>query len=284
MTTAVATSSESRSAAVPRPGVGCLDIERVAARSVVSRAYATSPLRLLTPRSHGQAAWVYTASYGGGLLGGDSLALTIQVGARARAFLSTQASTKVYRADRPATVEVTAHVADAAQLVVWPDPVVCFAGSTYRQTQMFDVDRAGALVLVDWMTSGRRASGERWQFARYDSRVTVRFDGRPILIDAVSLSDADGAVARRMGRFDVMAAATIVGRSLRHHVDAILTRTNDIPLERHADALVAAAPLSDAGCILRILGRSVQDVSRLLAEYLCFVPHMLGDDPGGRKW
>jgi urease accessory protein len=256
----------------------------VAARSVVSRAYATSPLRLLTPRSHGRAAWVYAASYGGGLLGGDALGLTIQVRAGARAFLSTQASTKVYRADRPATVELTAGVADAAQLVVWPDPVVCFAGSTYLQQQTFDVDGSGVLVLVDWMTSGRRASGERWAFARYDSHVTVRFDGRPILIDAVTLSAADGSLARRMGRYDVMCAATIVGRSLRNQVDAILTRTNDVPLERHANTLIAAAPLSDAGCIVRMLGRSVEDVRRVLAEYLCFVPDLLGDDPWSRKW
>jgi urease accessory protein len=269
---------------VVRPGIGRLDVECVAARSVVSRAFATSPLRLLTPRSHGRAAWVYTASYGGGLLGGDALALSIHVGTHARAFLSTQASTKVYRADRPASVEVVGTVAAAGQLIVWPDPVVCFAGSSYRQRQAFDIEGSAALVLVDWMTSGRRACGERWNFERYDSRVTVRFDGRPVLIDAVSLSAGEGDLAARMGRFDVMCAVTIVGHSLGPQVDGILSSTAGIPFERHANTLVAAAPLSGAGCIVRILGRSVQDVGRVLGDYLSFVTDLLGDDPWLRKW
>ena len=54
-----------------RPGTGFLDVARVERRSVVRRAFATSPLRLLTPKNHGSAAWVYASSYGGGLLGGD---------------------------------------------------------------------------------------------------------------------------------------------------------------------------------------------------------------------
>ena len=59
------------------PGTGLLDVVRVDRRSVVRRAYATSPLRLLTPKNHGSAAWVYASSYGGGLVGGDDLRLTV---------------------------------------------------------------------------------------------------------------------------------------------------------------------------------------------------------------
>ena len=81
------------------PGTGLLDVVRVARRSTVRRAYATSPLRFLTPGNHGRAAWVYAASYRGGLLGGDALRLTVRVGSDASAFVSTQASTKVYRSN-----------------------------------------------------------------------------------------------------------------------------------------------------------------------------------------
>src|SRR5688572_3469687 len=87
---------------VHAPGVGQIEVTRAAGRSRVTRAYATSPLRLLTPRNHGDAAWIYAASYGGGLLGGDRVQLSVQVANGARAFLSTQASTKIYRSDRPA--------------------------------------------------------------------------------------------------------------------------------------------------------------------------------------
>jgi UDP-N-acetylglucosamine acyltransferase len=56
-------------------------------RSRVSRAYATSPLRLLTPINHGTAAWLYMSSYGGGLVDGDRVSLEVTLG-RARTGLA----------------------------------------------------------------------------------------------------------------------------------------------------------------------------------------------------
>src|SRR5258705_12351701 len=77
------------------PGRARIGVIRSGSRSVVSRAYATSPLRLLTPANHGHAAWIYTSSFGGGLVDGDRIAMDIDVGRGAAAFISSQASTKI---------------------------------------------------------------------------------------------------------------------------------------------------------------------------------------------
>ena len=50
----------------------------------------------------GASAWAYAATYGGGLVGGDSVSMRVEVGAGASALVATQASTKVYRSDRGA--------------------------------------------------------------------------------------------------------------------------------------------------------------------------------------
>src|SRR5207248_157466 len=65
------------------PGAGRLVFERVGPRSVVRSAFAASPLRLLTPRNHGQAAWAYTSSLGGGLVDGDEIRIDVRIGDRA---------------------------------------------------------------------------------------------------------------------------------------------------------------------------------------------------------
>ena len=72
-------------------------------RTVVATAFAASPLRLLTPGNHGDAAWVFLASLGGGLLDGDRIDIDVDVGEGASALLGTQASTKVYRSAGSAT-------------------------------------------------------------------------------------------------------------------------------------------------------------------------------------
>ena len=113
------------------------------------------------------------ATYGGGLVDGDAMRLEISVGPGAMAMLSTQASTKVYRSAGGSSSELDARVAPGALLAVLPDPVVCFAASAYRQSQRLRLDRGAGLVLVDWLSSGRRATGDRWQSTEYTSRIAV---------------------------------------------------------------------------------------------------------------
>jgi len=72
-----------------------LAVARSRDRSVVTRARSVAPLRLLAPASPGPAAWVYQSSLGGGFVGRD--ALEVEVAAGARLFLTSQASSKVYR-------------------------------------------------------------------------------------------------------------------------------------------------------------------------------------------
>ena len=266
------------------PGTGILDIARVDRRSVVRRAFATSPLRWLTPRNHGHAAWVYASSYGGGLVGGDTLHLSITVGAGASAFVSSQASTKIYRSRDRSSARLEASVSAGGHLVLWPDPVVCYAGSLFRQTQCVDLASGAALVLVDTMTSGRRASGERWQFVEYVNRLTVRYDGRVVLLDATRLSGVEGDLAGRMGRFDVFASVAIAGTRFEDDVRAIAARVASRPVERRADLLMSFAPIADVGGVLRVLGRSIEQVNGAVRVYLSFLSHALGDDPWTRKW
>ncbi len=264
-------------------GTGGIQVVRSGTRSVVSRAFATSPLKLLTPRNHGSAAWIYTATYGGGLVGGDALALTIDVGEDAAALLSTQASTKVYRSAIGASARLDATIAERGLLVIAPDPVVGFRGSSYRQLQEIDLSASAGLVLVDWISCGRRASGERWAFDRYSSRTVVRCDGLRVFFDGLDLRAEDGDLRARMGRFDVVAVIVLAGARVSADVDALLDGCATLPVPIRADILLSSARL-EAGAVLRIAGTSIEGVTRAIRERLSFIPSLLGDDPWSRKW
>jgi urease accessory protein len=271
--------------ATPSPGHGSLVVTaRGDGRSVVNRAYATSPLRLLTPANHGRAAWVYTSSYGGGLVDGDRLEVDIEIGADAAAYVSTQASTKVYRSHRGTASDVRARVATGGLLVAMPDPVVCFAEARYSQTQRFDIESGANLILVDWLSSGRIASGERWQFEEYLSTLRVQAGGTLVVHDALALRASDGDLAMRLGRFDVLALAVVLGDELRPMAAAIVERVSRSAVTRRAELIASAAPVGDGGCLVRIAARSVEHVGHVLREHLAGVPALLGDDPWARKW
>jgi urease accessory protein len=256
---------------------------------VVERAFATSPLRLLTPRNDGHAAWVYTSSFGGGLVDGDRLSLDVDVGDHAAAFLSTQASTKVYRSPRGTSTRLHARLGRRALLVSMPDPVVCFAESRFDQEQTFDLAGEASLVAVDWVSSGRRESGERAAFARYRSCIVVRVDGRLVVYDAMALRREDGDLLSRFARFDVFAIAIVIGAAVIDPAGLLVAAINRQRVEQRPERLIVASALEDTGrgtigAVVRVAGRSVEDVAKTLRGSLSFVPSLLDDDPWMRKW
>ena len=116
---------------------------------MLTRAFAASPAKLIATKGHGTACGGYAATFGGGLVGGDEIRLRVDVTAGARALLTTQASTKVYRSPHGTSAELQGRVGLDGLLVVAPDPVVCFAGARYRQVQRFHVEEGGTLVVMD---------------------------------------------------------------------------------------------------------------------------------------
>ena len=264
-----------------RPGFGGQGV------TALTRASATSPLKLLNPRNAGASAWVYLATYGGGLVGGDALSVRVAVGAGAAALVATQASTKVYRSELGASQRLHACVDGDSLLVLLPDPVTCFAGSRYTQQQQVHMGAAANLVMVDWLTAGRVGSGERWQFDSYRSQTRVWRGDRLILHDGLVLTPRDGELASRMDRFNCFASAVLSGPALETTAARLTGSLGSASASRRPDLLLSAAPLGrcgDDGVVLRAAGLSVEQVAGALRQYLAVVPALLGDDPWACRW
>ncbi len=152
-----------------------LEVALVFNASALTGAYATEPMKLLTPRSRGPSVWTLTSCFGGGLVAGDETRLDLRIRKGARCFVGTQSATKIYR--NPASCpcgHVTSAVLEADSFLAFmPAPVQPFADSSYSQHQTFMLAPGAALVLVDWFTAGRTACGERWAFSHFSSRNEV---------------------------------------------------------------------------------------------------------------
>ena len=266
------------------PGVARLAFERagVAGRTAVSAAFATSPLRILMPRNHGHAAWLFTASLGGGLVDGDHLDVGVEVAPGATAFLGTQASTKVYRSPDGCSQRLRAKVAAGASLAWAPDPVVCFDGARYAQRTEVSLGPGASVLLFDGYSCGRSARGERWAFSRYASRTTITQGGVAALIDATLLDPLHGPIADRMGRFDVVLSLVALGPRFAAVRAAMLACGEASGFD--ASVIAAASPLGVDGCIVRVAAERFEGASRVLRSSFRALAEMLGDDPFARKW
>lgn len=272
---------------VRESGSAHLRVERVDGSSAVTSAFASSPMKLLTPRGRGESVWAFTSSFGGGLVAGDQTELDLEVGPGARCLVGTQASTKIYRNPTalPCGHRTSAELGEDSLLVFAPDPVQAFAHSVYNQRQEFHLAPSANLVLVDWFTAGRTARGERWEFTRFQSRNDVFVDGRRTFLDSLLLDPTDGPLtgAHRLGRFNCVALMLFIGPT----VEATATRSlEDIvsrSVGRNAPLILSASRVT-GGAVIRVAGESTETVGRELHQHLQPLAALLGDDPWARKW
>ncbi|KAL8767000.1 MAG: hypothetical protein Q9209_006354 [Squamulea sp. 1 TL-2023] len=130
---------------------------------------------------------LFLLTYGGGLVSGDQIYLSILLEPTTRLTIASQGSTKIFKPSLPQDGSCSAQpplltrqdirVEIAARAALWlgPDPCQPFALSRYAQTQIFEVDikGGGSLGLVDWVSEGRSARGERWEFEGWRGRNEV---------------------------------------------------------------------------------------------------------------
>ncbi|KAJ5102085.1 hypothetical protein NUU61_004307 [Penicillium alfredii] len=170
---------------------------------------------------------LYLLTYGGGLLPGDHIEVSITLDAKTRMVVTTpQGSTKIFKTDpnnsdnSPNVIKghrkqmpVNEHLSDMskqtldvrigrqAALCYLPDPSVPFQHSRYSQVQTFTVDATAkgdersSLCVLDWVTQGRTSRGEDWNFRFWRGRNEVwatdekTGKSRLLLRDSVILDD-----------------------------------------------------------------------------------------------
>ncbi len=258
-----------------------LTIARAHSRSVVTRARSVAPLRLLAPAGTGDAAWVYQSSLGGGFVGRDRVELAVEVAAEARLFLTSQASSKVYRGAASHS-RLDATVGDGGVLVAWPDPIACFAGAAFDQHQRFRLAGSAALIAVDAWTAGRIAHGECWAFARLALRTEVEIDGILALHDATLVMPAHGALDVRMAGARAFATIILAGARFAGAVAAIAHEVAAAPVTAQPRLAVSVWPW---GGVVRIAAAAPELLTRTIHQLIHpAVRDVLGADPFARKW
>jgi len=239
---------------IPRVGRdGCLHlrVERRGAVSVVARSRSTLPLQVLAPVAlDDPGAVVSILNPTGGLVGGDRLDVTIDVGPGAHACLTTPSATKVYRTTGAMAEQHVSIVVDAGAMCEWiPDHTIPFPGSRLRQTLDARLADDARLIVVDAFAAGRVARGETWRFDHLESALSLR-DARGWLFhDHFVLrggGDYDGLVVT--DRQPYFAAVVVVADGPAAEFAHAATRAGEA-----AGATVAAATLPRKGAVVRVL-------------------------------
>lgn len=149
------------------------------------------PLQVIRafPLSAG-GALVHMHNNSGGVLGGDQLALDVEVGPGARAQLTSTGATRLYRS-RPgvhaAAQTCTIRVHEGALLEYLPDPLIPFSGSRYQQHTRIVLENSAGLFWWETVAPGRMARGEQFGYEQLFLDLHISAQGRSIAIERLKL-------------------------------------------------------------------------------------------------
>ncbi|CCL98999.1 uncharacterized protein FIBRA_01007 [Fibroporia radiculosa] len=284
-------------------GVGRIALQRSGSEVSFSELSSTYPLKLLSPRIDQRGvAVVYVLTYGGGLVGGDAIELSVEIRENAALVVLSQGSTKVFKSrighmlstqvspDAVTSQTMNVLVQYKGALFLLPDPVTCFRSAKYNQVQIFRLEGAASVVILDWVTSGRRSLGEEWAFSRYYSMNEVWVNDECIAKDVTLLEEHASSVpplssrtlADALAPYSCYATLILYGPLAQSTIRHLSGEYAEISVFKHSTPPSFLWSLSHIregkGCVVRVAAKETEDVRSWLGLRLKPLERVIGND------
>ena len=279
-------------AAVGAPGKdGNLELrfEQTAGGTKLVHDYATVPFHVsgtLGYDPHPEAETVFLQSPTGGIAQGDRHDIDIAVGEDAIAHVSTQSSTKVQSMNCNYAGSVARlSVGEGGHLDYVPEPTIVHEDARLFQGLELELADGATAVLSDIVVPGRLARGERFDFERFLSQVTVSGPDGLLFEDATHLAPAesDPTAPGVLGEFTVYGTLFIIAPDA--DTEALADDIHEAVADGEARAGASELP-NGAGVGVRALGDRAETVQATLYEGWNLARNELldADAPSGRKY
>jgi urease accessory protein len=202
------------------------------------------------------------------LLGGDRLALVVDVGAGACVQITTTGATRVYRArdGAPATAQSNEiAVGENALLEYLPDTLIPFAGARFSQRTRIRLAAGAGLFWWEILAPGRQARGEIFEYESLELRTDLTAGGRLFATERVRLEPRNRSVLSlaRLGAYRTWATFYVcrvgldppIWLEMEQDLREMIERWN-----RRDEALWGISTLMAHGLMVRCVARCGRDV------------------------
>ncbi len=138
--------------------------------SFLSKQSFRAPIHLSKPHEDAGALVVNLVNPTAGIFDDDEIDIKVTVEAGASMVLASPSATRVYRSrnGNSAKLNQSLHVHEGGSLEIYPEPFIPHGGARFRQQTDIFVARGGTLAFYEWLTPGRVASGETFQFSELE--------------------------------------------------------------------------------------------------------------------
>jgi urease accessory protein len=186
---------------------------------------------------------------------------------------------------------MTANLEPNSALFLLPDPVTCFKSASYSQIQRFNLHETASLVLLDWVTSGRKTIGEDWSFTRYYSLNEVVVGDESITKDVMLLEDKPDdsiapastarALSQKLAPYSCYATLLLYGPLVQDLVTDIASQYQKIVVMKRKtpDTFIwSLSSLTRNAVVIRMAGKETEDVRDWLRVSMSRLQAVIGED------
>jgi len=202
---------------------------------------------------------VYILHPPGGVVGGDSFDIKIEVDPNAKVLVTTPAAGKFYRsAGDDAYQQQTITVADHGVLEWFPSENIFFPGAKVKLETRVDLSRESHFIGWDILCLGRPAIGETFSHGQLTQKFEIFQNGRPIRLDRLLVREKDAILDAKWGLGGKPVLGTFFCLTPRKDLVDLLRQNIGSP---ENDDLFSVT-FVDGIILCRYLGNSVEHVKR----------------------
>lgn len=244
-------------------------LDSASGHTSLADSYQDAPLKVVRAFTmEDGTALAHLHNVSGGLLGGDRLAMQVNLAAGTKVQLTTTGATRIYRNREGFSAAMQGNeisVGEGALLEYLPDAMIPFAGSRYLQRTSIDLAPGAGMFWWEIVAPGREASGELFEYKEFAMRTSVSAKGRRIAAENLCLRPRQENVSSlaRLGPYRYAATFYICRVGLeagawRGAEDQLRELT--AALTRRGEILWGVSSLVAHGLLVRCLARNGREV------------------------
>ncbi|WP_230353741.1 urease accessory protein UreD [Lelliottia sp. WAP21] len=245
-------------------------------KTLLQSAQHVGPLTVQRPfYPEGGTCHLYLLHPPGGIVGGDTLDITVRLEPKSHVLITMPGASKFYRSSgAQAHLHQQFYLEEEAILEWLPQDTIFFPGAQAALRSVFHLHRSSTLMAWELFCLGRPVIHEAFSHGTLESRLEVWLDGEPLLIERQHLAE---------GHLDPVMHYPWIGTLLfyparEHHLEAVRQRLG--PFEQMAGAtltenLLSVRFLSDDNLICQQVMRDIwQDLRPLLTDKTPYSPRI----------
>jgi len=216
--------------------------------TILSHAYCEIPFKITRVLNSRPTAHLILMHCTAGLFGGDDVECSIRVERGARVRITQQSATKIHPSEgRPAVQRTHVLVEAGAELQLFLEPLIPFAGSCLRQTTRIEVQPGARLLFWEGFMAGRVGRGERWQFKELASETRLVLNQQSVYLDRFRLPNGFERSPCAMGDCSYVGTGFYVGEQARSFATALHELLPEAGIDTPIDGVAVTRVVSTTG-------------------------------------